>query len=190
MAPEPPRAPPFDPRTARLPSQRAPAPPSRERPRPSHRSSGREAAAAEEQPVARLSDALSEQPARVQPERVRRRRLVRRTRRTVKHVDPVSVLKLSLFYYAALLVIWLFVVAILYGLLEAIGVLDGVRELARGLVVENFEISLGFVEKWAFILGLVFAVFGSIINVFLAALYNVGADLVGGLEVTFLEREF
>ena len=98
-------------------------------------------------------------------------------------------LKLSLFYYSALLVIWLFLVAILYGLLEAVGVLDGVRELARGFVIENFEISLGFVEKWAFVLGLVFAAFGSIVNLFLAALYNVGADLLGGIEVTFLERD-
>src|SRR3712207_7188221 len=36
-----------------------------------------------------------------------RRRPVRRVRRTVRHIDPVSVFKLSLFYYGCFLVLWL-----------------------------------------------------------------------------------
>jgi hypothetical protein len=32
-------------------------------------------------------------------------------------------------------------------------------------------------------------VVGSIVNVFLAFLYNVGSDLVGGVEMTFVERD-
>jgi hypothetical protein len=44
-------------------------------------------------------------------------------------------------------------------------------------------------ERWAFIMGLTLAVVGSLINALLAFLYNIGSDLVGGVEITFVERD-
>ena len=54
---------------------------------------------------------------------------------------------------------------------------------------EKPVITLWVVEKWALLVGLIFVVIGSLINVMLALLYNAGADLVGGLEVTFVDRD-
>jgi hypothetical protein len=54
---------------------------------------------------------------------------------------------------------------------------------------ENVDISLGLVERWAFFLGLGLVVVGSLINLFLAFLYNVISDIVGGVELQFQERE-
>jgi preprotein translocase subunit SecF len=51
------------------------------------------------------------------------------------------------------------------------------------------DISLMFVERWAFFIGIMLVIAGSLINGFLAFLYNVGSDLVGGLEMTFSERD-
>jgi hypothetical protein len=45
------------------------------------------------------------------------------------------------------------------------------------------------VEKWAFLVGITFALITTLVNVFLAFLYNVAADLIGGLELTFVERD-
>jgi hypothetical protein len=115
---------------------------------------------------------------------------VRRVRRVLRHVDPFSVLKLSLFYYACFVVLWLVLVAVLYTALSSTGLLDRVERLGRLFVLwENIDISLWFVERWALIIGLVCAVVASLVNVLLAVLFNLAADVVGGAELTFVDRE-
>lgn len=116
----------------------------------------------------------------------------RRLRQRLKRVAPFSVIKLSLFYYLIFLAVWLGIVAVLYSLVDALGVFDLIRNVGKGMEIgalAKLDISLGLVEKWAFIVGLVMVLLGSIVNGFLAVLYNLGADLTGGLEVTIVERE-
>ncbi|MEA2459952.1 MAG: hypothetical protein QOH90_129 [Actinomycetota bacterium] len=127
----------------------------------------------------------------VRTARPRGRTALRRVKRTLRHVDPLSVLKVSLIFYACLLVIWLVLVAIFYSFLNSLGLFDQVNDIAKGLVLGKgkFEITLGTVEKWAFLVGIAFAVLGSIANTFLAFLYNVIADAVGGVQMTFVERD-
>lgn len=108
----------------------------------------------------------------------------------MRHVDPFSVLKLSVYFYLIFLLVWLAFVAVLYSLVDSMGVFDAAEDLGRGLVLwEEVNITLGLVEKWALMIGLVFVVIGTFVNTVLAILYNVGADLLGGLELTFVERE-
>jgi len=119
----------------------------------------------------------------------RRRPGFRRVRRTIKHVDPLSVLKLSMFFYSCFLVFWLIFVAVFYSVLESTGAIEALVGGGEVFFGWDIEISLFFVEKWAFFIGLVLVILGSLINLFLAFLYNVGSDLVGGVEMTFVERD-
>lgn len=126
-------------------------------------------------------------PARQRPRRVRQ---VRRVRRTLRHIDPLSVLKVSLMFYGCFLVLWMVFVAILYWIVQAAGLFDTVENLRQSLAVEgNWEISLSFVEKWAFFIGLTAAIVMSLVNLFLAFLYNIVADVIGGIDMTFVERD-
>ena len=120
---------------------------------------------------------------------VRRRVPVRRVKRTLRHIDPLTVLKLSAFYWAVFLVVWLVVVAILYSIVDGLGTFEYIDDFARSVELSEPNITMGVVEKWAFLIGLTFALLTSLLNVFLAFLYNVAADLIGGLELTFVERD-
>jgi hypothetical protein len=117
---------------------------------------------------------------------------VRRVKRTVKHVAPMSVLKLSLFFYAVFLIAWLIVVAILYFFLSSTGVFDSIEQIGRGFAISSLrdlDISLFLVEKYAFLLGVIVSIAGSLLNLFIALLYNVAADSIGGVSLTFVEKE-
>jgi hypothetical protein len=121
----------------------------------------------------------------------RRRLPVRRVKRTIHHVNPFSVLKLSLFFYAAFLILWLVFVAIVYWILSSVGLFEWIEEFNTDMVITRgrIDISLWAVERWALIIGVVLAIVGALANTFLAFLYNFGADTVGGVEVTFVERD-
>lgn len=124
------------------------------------------------------------------PASTRRRVPVRRVKRTIRHVMPISVLKLSAFFYGVFLILWMIFVAIVYGILSSKGFFEGLEKLGKGLVLwDKVDITLFFVEKWAFFIGVIFAILGTLLNLFLSVLYNVAADTVGGVEVTFVERD-
>ena len=120
---------------------------------------------------------------------VRPRPGIRRVRRTIKHIDPISVLKISAFFYAIFFVVWLFLAAILYWLVQGTGLLDAVAETSDLFADQRIEVTLGVVERWAFVIGLVLVVVGCIVNTVVAFLYNVASDLFGGIQVTFAERD-
>jgi hypothetical protein len=126
-------------------------------------------------------------PTRQRPRRVKQ---VRRVRRTLRHIDPLSVLKVSLMFYGCFLILWMVFAAILYWVLQAAGLFDTIEGIRTSLAVEgSWDISLSFVEKWAFFIGLTAAIVMSLVNLFLAFLYNVVADVIGGIDMTFVERD-
>lgn len=108
----------------------------------------------------------------------------------MRHVDPLSIFKLSLFFYALAVVAWLLFVALVYSVIESTGIFDSIEDVSRGLALGwRVEIDLWFVEKWALLIGLVFWLAGSLLNLLIAFLYNVGADTIGGIDMTFVERD-
>jgi Transmembrane domain of unknown function (DUF3566) len=131
------------------------------------------------------------QPRAQRRPRRRVRPAARRVKRTIRRVDPLSVLKLSLFYYACFLIVWLGFVAVLFWVVQSMGLFDVIESVSEGFALEwgKIDISLWLVERWAFVIGLVLVLLGALINAFLAFLYNVGSDLVGGVDVTFVERD-
>jgi len=107
----------------------------------------------------------------------------------VRKVGPWSVLKFSLLFYSCVMLVIVFALVILYGILGAIGALERVTALSRDLFADqSFEIHGGWVFSRLFLIGVVMVVLWSLINVFVAFLYNLISDVVGGVEVTLTER--
>ncbi|MBB3662710.1 MULTISPECIES: DUF3566 domain-containing protein [Prauserella salsuginis group] len=120
----------------------------------------------------------------------------RRASLQVKRFDPWSVLKLSLVLGVALFFIWLVAVGVLYTVLEGMGVWDQINgtytSLVQGEATEGVGdpfITAPRVFGIAAIVGAVNIVLISALTTVSAFIYNVSADLAGGLEVTLSERE-
>ena len=124
----------------------------------------------------------------------------RRVRVTIRRISPWSVLKVSLVIYFCLLLVALVGMAILFAVLDAAGVVDSVEEFLSviwgpsevatgpGQPTPGFEVDFGFVMRILFLIGVVSTALWSAFTVFLAFLYNLIADLLGGVEVTLVER--
>ncbi|HEU5473139.1 MAG TPA: DUF3566 domain-containing protein [Actinophytocola sp.] len=118
----------------------------------------------------------------------------RRANLQIKRFDPWSVLKLSLVLGVALFFVWLVAVGALYAVLDGMGVWDKINGISTDLLqsAESSSeplISAGRVFGIAAIVGAVNIVLFSALATVGAFVYNVSADLAGGLEVTLAERE-
>ncbi len=128
-----------------------------------------------------------------------KRPVARRVRVQIRRVAPWSVLKVSIIFYFCLMLVALLGFAILFSVLDSIGVLEPVEtllaELGFGTTVGGgegaravFEIDFGYVMRTMFLIGLISTALWAAFTVFMTFLYNLIADLVGGIEVTLLER--
>ncbi|MET7990518.1 DUF3566 domain-containing protein [Amycolatopsis sp. NPDC005232] len=120
----------------------------------------------------------------------------RRASLQIKRFDPWSVLKLSLVLGVAMFFVWLVAVGVLYTVLDGMGVWDKLNGTYSSLVGGEGAnasteplISAGRVFGIAAILGAINIVLVSALATVSAFIYNVSADLAGGLEVTLSERE-
>ena len=120
----------------------------------------------------------------------------RRTRVVIRQVGPWSVLKFSLLFYFCVMLIVYFALAIIYLILSAAGAMDSLSRVlgyvfgsgTSTLGPQKIAINGGAVFTWLFIAGCVFVVVWSLVNVFVAFLYNLISDIVGGIEVTLADR--
>jgi hypothetical protein len=120
----------------------------------------------------------------------------RRASLMVKRIDPWSVLKLSLVLGVAMFLVWMVAVGLLYIVLDGMGVWDKVNGTYTSLTSGTDAaaaaeplISAGRVFGVAAIVGMINIVLLSALATVSAFIYNVSADLAGGLEITLSERE-
>lgn len=118
-----------------------------------------------------------------------RRSKARQARVVIRKVGPWSVLKFSFLFYLCIMAVILGALVILYEVLSAIGALDSVTSLIRDLFADpSFEIHGDWLFSRGLTIGLGMVVLWTLINVFVAFLYNLISDIVGGIEVTLSER--
>ncbi len=120
----------------------------------------------------------------------------RRARLYLRRIDPWSVMKLSFVVSFVLLLVTVVATSVLYLALDAMGVFDSVNKTLASLVGSagdaksfNLQITAKGVIGVAAVLGIVNMVLFTALATLGSFVYNVCADLVGGLEVTLSERE-
>src|SRR5918911_139252 len=119
----------------------------------------------------------------------------RRARLQLRHIDIWSAFKISLVLSIALFFIWMVAVGILYGVLSGLGVFDTLNDLfgqfssASGSNSGGEVITPGVVFGGAAVIGAINVVLMTALCTVGTFIYNLCADLVGGLEVTLSERD-
>lgn len=123
----------------------------------------------------------------------------RRARLRLKRVDPWSVMKFSFAVSIVLFIVMVVATTVLYIALDAMGVFDTVNDMLAmlmgtssdtgGLDTDGIRITAKGVIGAAALLGVVNMVLFTALATLGAFIYNVCADLVGGIEVTLAERD-
>jgi Transmembrane domain of unknown function (DUF3566) len=140
------------------------------------------------------SDAAEPQVRSWSPMRAGRGRPPRRAALQLKRLDPWSMLKLGLVLAVVIFFIWLVAVGVLYGVLDGMGVWDRLNGTYADLVSGEAPtgsplISAGRVFGLAAVIGAINSLLFAVAVTIGAFVYNVSADLVGGVEVTLSERD-
>lgn len=122
--------------------------------------------------------------------RAGRARGPRRARLQLRHVNPWTVLKFSCVLSIALFFVWLIVVGVLFGVLDGAGVIQKINNAYTTIQGGNAKapVTAGVVFGGAAIIGVVNIVLFVALSTVGSVVYNLCADLVGGIEITLSER--
>jgi hypothetical protein len=122
--------------------------------------------------------------------RIARNRGPRRARLQLRHINPWTVLKFSCVLSIALFFVWLIVVGVLYGVLDGSGVIQKVNDTVVTINGKGSKapITANIVFGGAAIIGVVNIVLFIALSTVGSIVYNLCADLVGGIEITLSER--
>jgi Transmembrane domain of unknown function (DUF3566) len=152
-----------------------------------------------------ISSAQTDEPAAVQPtatpvvrpaRAAPRRTGTRRTRVTVRRFGLLSVFKFALIFSACLMVVLWLALMLIFFVLQAAGVTDTIAYWI-GCVIQAPEGTKQCVASgidafrlftYLFFAGLVMAAASAVLWTFVALIYNLIADIVGGVEVVLAEK--
>jgi hypothetical protein len=115
----------------------------------------------------------------------------RRARLQLRHINPWTVFKFACALSIALFFIWLLTVAALYGVLEATGVVSRVNDAWTTVEGGNSSAPIrpSVVLLASTVIGAVNIVLFIALSTIGSIIYNLCADIIGGIEVTLSEPE-
>lgn len=114
----------------------------------------------------------------------------RKVRRLVRHVEPWSVLKISLLFYFCIWIILLVAGTILWRVADSSGMIDNIEKFIKEIfALKSFSFEAERIFRIYAVGGLVAVVAATGFTVLLAVLFNLISDLTGGVRVTVVEEE-
>ncbi len=120
----------------------------------------------------------------------RRRMRVRRVRRTIRHIDPWSIFKVSIILFACMYVAAMAAGVLLWSAAVESGIVDRLESFVEDVgVFETFEVDGETIFRGASIVGVVLVAAGAALSVVFTILFNLISDLMGGIRFTMIEEE-
>lgn len=114
----------------------------------------------------------------------------RKVRRLVRHVEPWSVLKISLIFYFCIWIILLVAGTILWQVADSSGMIDNIEKFIKEIfALKSFTFDATRIFRLYAVGGLVTVVAATGFTVLLSVLFNLISDLTGGVRITVIEEE-
>ena len=114
---------------------------------------------------------------------------VRRVTRVIRDIDPWSVFKVGLVFNLVLYLVAIIAAVLLWSVASATGTVDNIERFMESFGWESFSFNGWQLFRSLTVLGLMVAVLLTGIWVLAVTVFNLIADLVGGVQVTVLEQE-
>lgn len=141
------------------------------------------------EPVAEV-DEEAEAPVAAPPRRSRGRVRARKVKRIIRHIEPWSVLKVSLFFFLTTWLILLVAGLLIWSVAVNTGGVESVEDFIKQLMgYEEFKFLPDQIFRAYALGGLVVCVALSAFSVIATLIFNLISDLMGGLRVTVIEEE-
>lgn len=116
----------------------------------------------------------------------------RRVRRIIRHVEPWSVLKISIFFFASMWLILNLAGVLLWSFAESSGTLASVEDLIKELFTLDPEQEFwqgGVIFRAYSLMTAILCITGVAASVLMCVVHNLLSDLVGGIRLTVIEEE-
>ncbi len=124
-------------------------------------------------------------------QRIRARQLrARKVRRTIRHIDPWSVVKFSVFFFALAWMVLIMAGVVLWSLAVNSGLVTDFEDLVIELFdLTSFAVDPDLMFRVSVMVGGAMALGGALFMGVLAVLFNLLSDLLGGIRVSVIEEE-
>jgi hypothetical protein len=109
--------------------------------------------------------------------------------RVIRDIDPWSVFKVGWVFNLVLYLVTIVAAVLLWSVASATGTVDNIERFMESFGWESFSFNGWQLFRSMMILGLMFAVLLTGMWVLAVTVFNLIADLVGGVRVTVLEQE-
>lgn len=116
-------------------------------------------------------------------------RRVRRVSRVIRDIDTWSVVRVAALFHAAMYVMVLVTGLLLWNVGSATGTIDNIEQFMESFGWDSFTFKGGEVFRSFAVLGLFGVIGGTALWGLGALVFNLIAELVGGIRVTVLEEE-
>ena len=116
-------------------------------------------------------------------------RRVRRVTRVIRDIDPWSTLKVGLLFHFVLYLVTLVSAVLLWSVASTTGTVDNIERFMESFGWDSFTFDGWSLFRSVAVLGLLLAVLLTGVWVLAVTVFNLIADLVGGIQVSVLEHE-
>lgn len=113
----------------------------------------------------------------------------RKVHRIIRHIDPWSVLKLSVVFFLCVWVMFMVAIVIVWSIAESSGTVGKIEDLLAELDITNSGFDGTFIFRQYGLFGLVMATGCTIATTIGAIVFNLVSDLIGGIWITVIEEE-
>lgn len=113
----------------------------------------------------------------------------RKVRRLIRHIDPWSVLKLSLVFYFCMWLVGLISSVIVWQVATSSGTIGKFETFLSNLGIADPKIDGEFFLRQFGLVGLIVVLGAALITTVAAVIFNLINDLIGGVWITVIEEE-